>query len=468
MSRLPRPENRVYTDPGVYHRFLEFLGGDLDQEVTAVYVTHTDGCLVLPDRMRDAGELLELMEKRVDIDRSLLDKSSLLVHLDIEYVNFDSPAECYLNPGRSFALQEPVIEVIEEQLVRFGIRPLHLLTGQGHHFVWRIEEGSHILDEIRDMATEERIVSDVYPESSVGLREHTANWEKAFHSLGRIMEFLAHEIKRNAADQCEIPVEITATHVGGGKHGKREMVSIDISEYGDPIWTRVIRLPFSNYLKPWKNGLFGAVDGDDERPPIFTIPFHEVDIASALQIRNSVEKTISLAHRSCVRIPEQTNGMLRLVEAYRRSSLWVFHEFYAAAPLKEGETISLVRDEMPPCARHVIDYPNDLLLKPSGMRLLTKCLLGLGFSACSIAHMIAQIFRDEQHGWGRQWDIYSPDMRAHFYTRLFAGQVFTGLDQAVDFNCVSTQEQGFCFDAHGCNLKPWRDKLVSKQKEEML
>ena len=41
------------------------------------------------------------MEEGVDIDRSLLDKESLIAHLDIEYVNFDSPAESYLNPERS-------------------------------------------------------------------------------------------------------------------------------------------------------------------------------------------------------------------------------------------------------------------------------------------------------------------------------------------------------------------------------
>jgi hypothetical protein len=102
------------------------------------------------------------------------------------------------------------------------------------------------------------------------------------------------------------------------------------------------------------------------------------------------------------------------------------------------------------------------------MRLVVRCLLGLGIGPRQIGHMIAQIFSDGQYDWQDQWDIYSPAMRAHFYTRLFAGQIATGLDEAVDFNCVSAQEQGFCFDAKGCNLKPWRDRLVSNQKEKPL
>ena len=93
---------------------MEFLGGDDDSNTTAVYLTHTDGCRVQSELMQGIESLPVLMEKGLDIDRSLLDNSSLLVHLDIEYVNFDSPAECYLNPERSFALQEPVIAVIEE------------------------------------------------------------------------------------------------------------------------------------------------------------------------------------------------------------------------------------------------------------------------------------------------------------------------------------------------------------------
>ena len=40
----------------------------------------------------------------------------------------------------------------------------------------------------------------------------------------------------------QIPVELTAVEVGPSKHG-REMISIDISEYGDPLYSRAVRYP---------------------------------------------------------------------------------------------------------------------------------------------------------------------------------------------------------------------------------
>ncbi|MGA0845241.1 MAG: hypothetical protein ACO3RV_01765 [Luteolibacter sp.] len=63
-----------------------------------------------------------------------------MIHLDLEYVNFDDPAEAYLDAPRIFRLQEPLVAVIEARLLELGIRYLHLVTGQGHHFVWRLPQ----------------------------------------------------------------------------------------------------------------------------------------------------------------------------------------------------------------------------------------------------------------------------------------------------------------------------------------
>jgi hypothetical protein len=51
------------------------------------------------DRMLDEG---------VEMARSLEDSVSMLIHLDVEYVNFDDPAAAYLDPQRIFQLQEPL------------------------------------------------------------------------------------------------------------------------------------------------------------------------------------------------------------------------------------------------------------------------------------------------------------------------------------------------------------------------
>ncbi len=86
------------------------------------------------------------------------------------------------------------------------------------------------------------------------------------------MEYLAHLLKPEAAAACEIPVEITAQHVGPGRFGAREMLSIDISEYGDPLPNRMIRIPYTVYRKPWISGLIEQLGISHRVPEFFTLP----------------------------------------------------------------------------------------------------------------------------------------------------------------------------------------------------
>ncbi len=141
----------IYSDPAVRRRLIEFLGGYTLERSTAAYVTQSDGCQFDRNRLLPPVRLDQLLNSELDIARSLADSESLLLHLDIEYVNFDSPAEAFLDPWRTFDLQEPVVRVIETLLLQWGIRPLHLITGQGHHFVWRITKDSVAAERLSEL-----------------------------------------------------------------------------------------------------------------------------------------------------------------------------------------------------------------------------------------------------------------------------------------------------------------------------
>jgi hypothetical protein len=116
-------------------------------------------------------------------------------------------------------------------------------------------------------------------------------------------------------------------------------------------------------------------------------------------------------------------------------------------------------DMLPPCAAHVLREPNDWLLKPSGIQLVTRCLLALGWHPRHIAGLVRSKFANPNFGWHEKWREYDPAVRAEFYVRLFAGQIATGLDTGVDFNCVSQQEKQFCWNPCGCSLEPFRKEL---------
>ena len=113
------------------------------------------------------------------------------------------------------------------------------------------------------------------------------------------MEFLAHRVKEIATRASEVPVELTAVEVGPSERG-REMVSLDISEYGDPLTVRLLRVPFSVYFKPWQQR--GAIADEvlAAMEPLFVIPPGEMTLVEALPIMRSAERVTKLA-ATCAR-----------------------------------------------------------------------------------------------------------------------------------------------------------------------
>ena len=450
----------VLDAPIVKRRILEYLGCEQIEKASCDFIGRLDP--VNPSRFErhPAAHLQALLDEGCELARSFGDRHSMLVHLDIEYVNFDDPAAAYANPQRAFALQEPLVAAIEARLLMFGIGYLHLVTGQGHHFVWKIGKGMPLSDRI----------------AGLGIC-NTADLEAAddplFAHLGLLMEHLAHLIKRDAARGCSLPVEITARHVGPTISDAREMVSIDISEYGDPLQSRMIRIPYTMYRKPWISGLIDRRSLGSRVRSFFTLPLHEMTIADLIDRRHRPEVVLDLARRAGVSIPMQVAGMEKLLDSYLASGLATFHRwFYSRGhgwhPAHGSDVDEAAVRSLPPCARYVLDHPNDLLLKPSGMQLVTRCLLALGWHPRNIAGLITAKFRDPSHEWRGQWDHYDPAVRADFYVRLFAGEIDQRLELGVDFNCVSQQEKGFCWNPHRCSLTPIHRQLYAKESKTEL
>lgn len=462
--------NAFNANPFVRRRLVEFLGADTLDQATAVYLAHSDGCPFDRRELRLPEELEWFLERDMDIARSLADTKSCLLHLDVEYVNFDSPAEAYVDPWRCFELQEPVVRVIESLLLEWGIRPLHLITGQGHHFIWRIGRSSELARRIGGLCpSPEMTASCMERVPPILCGRIDAGDQAVFCAVALLMEFVAHRIKEKAAALSDLPVEVTAVHVGPGATARREIISVDISEYGDPLHTRMIRMPFTNYRKPWVTGLAKRLGIEEEIPAIRSIPLHEMDFRQALKARQVDEDVLDLAQRACVRIPLQEEGTSHLLDHYLASRLRRFHEYYYSTQHDPKQSWPDTYDRtplnaLPCCARHVLEHPNDLLLKPAGVQLVTRCLLAAGWHPRHIAGLIRSKFENPVHGWGVRWDDYEAGTRADFYTRLFAGLHLTGLDRLVDLNCTSTREKGFCFPPPegACNLESSRLALLSR------
>jgi hypothetical protein len=409
-----------YRTPAVRSRILEFLGGDTPAKATCEFIT-ADGIDQPVRAPRSPTELFERLEEGLDICRSLWDRESLIAHLDIEYVNFDFAAEAYLDPARTFLMQEPVARAIRRILDYHGIEPLHVLSGRGHHFAWRIERTSTVFKTLADMG-KRAFIGDPCPSSPRDGQGYSM-LAHAFAGLGLVMEFLGRVVIELARAESEIPIELTAVEVGPSGRG-REMISIDLSEYGDPLYTRTVRVPFSAYLKPWQQLYAVGSNNISKIGPIIFVPVDGLDIRQGMVVMRDPELAARLAERISARIPDQTFGTASLIRQYRGSELRRYHEYFYSSMHDAPESWSRTYDrapigDLPVEARNALMFPNDLLLKPTGIRNVTECLLERGWHPRHIAGLIRSKF-ERDYDWGRQWIDYSPAMRADFYVRIFS------------------------------------------------
>jgi hypothetical protein len=285
------------------------------------------------------------------------------------------------------------------------------------------------------------------------------------------MEFLGHRVKQIASPLTKIPVELTAVEVGPSKHG-REMISIDISEYGDPLYSRMVRLPFSVYLKPWQQPWIFDHEVPTRLQPLFVIPLQGIDWREGISIMRDPQPTLELAAHVSTRIPDATYGTDKLLKDYWNSKLAQFHASFYSQDQHPAERWPETYDRLPleilpACVRVALETPNDLLLRPAYIRQLVRVMLALGWHPRHIAGLICSKYRRD-FGW-TQFVNVDPATRADFYTRIFAGLFAAGTDDLVDFNCTSAQEQGTCtFADCGFNLLEFKESALERRAHDKL
>ena len=437
-----------YNDPHIRSRFIEFLGGPTLDEATAMFVTSDRQSTGDRYDPRPTKDIWKFARPEAEIARSLWDRESLIAHIDIEYVNFDDSGEPFAHRARSFDLQRPVVRAVEELLLDCGIAPLHILSGRGHHFVWRIAHDSPAFISLAEIGHVPDPLMGKYRQPLPPNGIHIPpNLGRAFSGLGLALEWLSHRVLNAAGPSCSVPVQLTAVEVGPISHG-REIISIDLSEYGDPLYTRTTRIPFSVYLKPLRESRMASNGAIRNLVPLFTIPLFEMDESQGLFIMDDREAVIELARRATVQIPDQAAGTCRLVSSYLRSRLARFHSQYYLAEHDCPESWPDGYDRtpletLPLCVSRILQQPNDLLLRPAGIQHVVRTLLAKGWHPRHIAGLIRSKY-ERSFGWGERWYVYDATSRADFYVRLFAGLIADGLDPLIDFNCRSTVEKGYC------------------------
>jgi hypothetical protein len=417
------------------------------------------------DRQFPASDLDNLLDGGADIFRSMWDRQSLLVHMDVDYLNADRPGHAFACPADAFQKIEPTYQSIVELLKRYQIGLLTVMTGRGYQLTGEIPLDSPLVGRLAALAPG---VPDWYETQPIRLLRwirdrFTADHARAYVGLGLILEYLAHQVIRHAAPGSRLPLVMNGTNVGCGPGG-REAVSLDLSFAGDPMDVRHVRVAFGGYqLHRFRPDLYGAEVASLD--PLVAVPRWNSSLDEMLNRHRSRDGAAYLAESSRARTPTVTDGVAALLADYEQSTLARFHRaFYLTEP-NPPAAWSCTYDRfdlsaLPPCVAAPLVNPHDLLLKPEYIQHVTRFLMSEDWAPRHIAGLVWSRY-EKDFGWGERWSRLSSRARAEFDVRVFAAMVATGLDRSIDFNCRSAQEKRLCPFA-GCprDLRVNRDRLL--------
>lgn len=462
-----------YQQSAVRARMLEFLGGPSVEAVSCVYLTASESSSAASFEALAPSGLWEYLARGAEVNRSLWDRRALIAHLDIEYVNFDFPGEPYLDPDRSFGVQAPVVRTLLAILLEYGIAPLHLLSGRGHHLVWQVPYDTPAMEHLIEVGvvgeTLKHCNAAAHPPAGEPVDPRVG---AGFAGVGQVLEYVAHRVLAEMPMVDGVPIELTAVQTAPAQRGC-EVISLDLSEYGDPLHTRMIRIPYSAYHKPGQERRKLGEHVVAELPMIFMIPLFEMDHRQGTAVMRDADQVAQLARVASAAIPDCSAGMDRLTADYAESDVGAFHrQFY----LQEHEPAwrwprtydRTPLAPLPRCTRAMLQHPNDVLLTPAGIRHVVRVFLSLGWHPRHIAGLIRSKF-ERDHGWGAYFYHYDAATRADFYVRLFAGLVATGRDPLDDFHCPAVPTHPPCNGTTCAEiLERYRQSLLARRSHERL
>jgi len=325
-----------------------------------------------------------------------------------------------------------------------------VITGRGYHFTSRVALGTETEKRLEKIGRIEDTLAGKYATSS-GRRHRSVPYShgRVFDGMGRLMEYLAHLVMKEAKGKTSVPVVCTEVACQQGSKG-REAISLDLSMYGDPIYLRDIRCPFSSYQKHKVEKHKVGNEVSEKTPVMVSLPRGGLDsLAELLEVRQNFQRAMEHAKAVQTEIPDQSKGFENLIRSYIRSRLCKFHKYFDSEehnPYWDWERTYDRFDShsLPPCVSHALRVPNEHLLKPTNLQILTKVLSGMGWHPKHIAGLIRSKF-ERNYGWGNFWLKYDAATRADFYVRTFAGLLCDGSMDGDELNCLSHRRKGYCW-----------------------
>ena len=418
---------------------------------------------------RRPEEAAQLLDHDLNLFRSVWDKRSMIFFMDVEYTSGRYPGEAYTNSGRVFGLLEPVYWSIYDVLKEHGIEPLTLASGQGYHFVFKVDSFdvkgnvTSVAKRMAELGHVEATLAGKYlhiPPEEKRARVVPIDLGKAFDTTGKLLEFVTHEVIRRANRYgVQLPLGVGDLNPG---NNMREGINLDLSTYVEPLHTRVMRTAFSIHDKNKSDCGVGHLPIQIEIPRHTPCNGNTLSLGEIHNNRRHFENSANYAGAITASIPECSEGVARLMEHYAKSSLHTFHANFDATREEHPNDWWRTYDrfdlgQIPPCVAYALQNPNPALLQPQQLQTLTRVLTGKKWwHPKHVAGLIRSKY-ERGHNWSYNWRKYDANTHACGWTRIYGGMLAAGIDSRVDQNCVSHQERELCTGSNcGYNIADYR------------
>ena len=459
-----------YKTPIVRKKIAEYCGAEdcEPSKFTCEYlvgvkegITNNEFFLSVPN-----DKIFWLFDIGADIFRSVWDREAVIFVLDFEYYNLLYPAEAYFKPYDVYYKLEEIYQRLKSIYQRYKLNYISIQTGQGYHFVFKLKFTDKLFSKLLSLGYLEPTLKGKYNSTSVR-RIKTVPEEVglAFHTAGRIIEFICYRLFNQLKDYKGLPVVYSDVSIG---NKNKEAISLDLSMYADPIYMRDVRVPFSVYQK---HRIYHKFKLTTQNIPPFVVLVRENNVEQyfnnfeeVVKTRTDIKKVVDLAEKISCKIPDSGDGLDILLEDYKSSHLYKIHKQFDSCEHDDPNIWWRTYDRfetkiLPLCVRHCLEHPNDHLLKPTNLQTLTRVLLKLGWHPKHIAGLVRSKY-ERNYGWGDTWYKYDAASRANFYVRLYSDLILTGIDKEEDLNCWSHYEKGYCWEPN-CGFKLENYKFVN-------
>jgi hypothetical protein len=357
-----------------------------------------------------------------DIFRPIISNSGVLGVFDIEYSNCNKEVLFQRRKSIFTKQLEPVYKLISSI---FGNEIIADVTWSGYHFLTDIKVGSKVYNKLLEIGSLNCLEPTLQYAYSVidnndikRLKPISIQDGIVYNQFGRLIEFISHLVIKSV--NCEIPITLCDT--------ESESISLDPSQYGDPVFMRIIRTAFSTwdkhninpYLKSYVN-----------KPPLVDVirkyREFELELDQVIDLNQDYEKSAWHHGRFDGVVPVAGDRILKLIEVYCESSLYSFHKEFDSIdhdPTDELYEMAKTDTNLPETLRLMLKYPNPDLLTPSKLKPITEALLCRGWLPKHIGGLYTSIYRSTEGVWPlQQWSKYDASTRANFWARIYSGLV---------------------------------------------